>query len=242
MNTYGTSLPSISSNELAGVVISSSRLPRSRSRTIATAVNIIMVMRQDHADQRRHDLHGRALLRVVLGAHLEHRPAGCDRCRRAPAAAWPRTRARCSRSSARCRRRAAAPAAGRRSRRRRSKSGGNVDADRHLARAQAAPQLARRSLRIRARCMTPVACMSATSARDIEVCASSTTAGAEAAHVEVDRVAEQQHLHQRNADDHAERQPVAPQLADFLGRDGADAVDAITLTASSRRAQTSSSL
>jgi hypothetical protein len=34
----------MSSNELAGVVISSSRLPRSRSRTIATAVNIIMVI------------------------------------------------------------------------------------------------------------------------------------------------------------------------------------------------------
>ena len=73
--------------------------------------------------------------------------------------------------------------------------------------------------------------MSATSARDIEVCASSTTPALQAAHVEVDRVAEQQHLHQRNADDHAERQPVAPQLADFLGRDGEDAIDMARQTA-----------
>ena len=44
MSTYGISLPAMSSHERTGVVISSSRLPRSRSRTIAAAVKITMVM------------------------------------------------------------------------------------------------------------------------------------------------------------------------------------------------------
>ena len=50
----------------------------------------------------------------------------------------------------------------------------------------------------------PAAPSSATSARESLVSASSTTAARYAPHVEVDRVAEQQHLHQRDADDHAE--------------------------------------
>ncbi|MNN94185.1 hypothetical protein D3C81_2127680 [compost metagenome] len=37
-------MPIISSIELTGVVMSSSRLPRSRSRTMAAEVNMIMVM------------------------------------------------------------------------------------------------------------------------------------------------------------------------------------------------------
>ncbi len=41
---YGTTLPIMSSAELTGVLMSNSRLPRSRSRTIATAVNRIMVI------------------------------------------------------------------------------------------------------------------------------------------------------------------------------------------------------
>ena len=44
MNTYGISLPAMSSHERIGVVISSSKLPRSRSRTIAAAVKITIVM------------------------------------------------------------------------------------------------------------------------------------------------------------------------------------------------------
>jgi hypothetical protein len=40
--------------------------------------------------------------------------------------------------------------------------------------------------------------------------------GLEVAYVGVDRVAEQQHLQNWQADDHAERQPVAAQLAHFL--------------------------
>jgi hypothetical protein len=34
----------------------------------------------------------------------------------------------------------------------------------------------------------------------------------------VDRVTDEQNLHERNADDHAERQPVAQQLAELLAR------------------------
>ena len=41
---YGRILPTISSGVRTGVLISSSRLPRSRSRTIATAVNSTIVM------------------------------------------------------------------------------------------------------------------------------------------------------------------------------------------------------
>ncbi|MNN60773.1 hypothetical protein D3C81_1759750 [compost metagenome] len=44
ITAYGSTLPIISSLLLSGVAISSSMLPRSRSRTIATAVNITMVM------------------------------------------------------------------------------------------------------------------------------------------------------------------------------------------------------
>ena len=44
----------------------------------------------------------------------------------------------------------------------------------------------------------------------------------EVAHVEVDRVAEQHELHRRDADDHRERQPVAPQLAQLLLDDRAE--------------------
>ncbi len=41
--------------------------------------------------------------------------------------------------------------------------------------------------------------------------------------VEVDRVAEQQHLHQRQADDHPTGKPVAGELAHFLDGDRRDA-------------------
>ncbi|CSA37702.1 Uncharacterised protein [Vibrio cholerae] len=41
---YGTIFPIINSMEWTGVVIKSSKLPRSRSRTIAALVNKIMVM------------------------------------------------------------------------------------------------------------------------------------------------------------------------------------------------------
>ena len=44
MNTYGTILPNMSSIGRTGVVMSISMLPRSRSRTIAAEVNMIMVM------------------------------------------------------------------------------------------------------------------------------------------------------------------------------------------------------
>ena len=40
------------------------------------------------------------------------------------------------------------------------------------------------------------------------------------AHVRVDRIAEQEYLDDRQSDDHAERQPVAAQLQDFLAHDG----------------------
>src|SRR6185369_13273404 len=99
---------------------------------------------------------------------------------------------------------------------------GNVDADRHVAGTQAAPQIADggcvlgyfhhaarlhiRDERARYR-----------GSRLVD------HAGTETAHVEVDRVAEQQHLHHRDADDHAERQPVAAELADFLAGNGEDA-------------------
>ena len=44
ITAYGSTLPIISALRLSGVAISSSMLPRSRSRTAAIAVNIIMVM------------------------------------------------------------------------------------------------------------------------------------------------------------------------------------------------------
>ncbi len=43
--------------------------------------------------------------------------------------------------------------------------------------------------------------------------------GGQVADIEVDRVAEQQQLHRRNADDHRERQAIAAQLAQFLDDD-----------------------
>ena len=177
---------------------------------------------QDHADQRGHDLHGGALLRVVLGAHLEHLAA---RCGYTPGALRQRHRHECARDV--LDRRLAAVDEQLRERPVADQAApleirGNVDADRHLAGTQAAPQIADgggvfayahdsgrlhvRDERTRHR-----------RSRFVDHC------GAEAAHVEVDRVAEQQHLQQRNADDHAERQPVAPQLADLLGGDGEDA-------------------
>ena len=44
MPAYGSTLPIINSPLVNGVAISNSMLPRSRSRTMATAVNITMVM------------------------------------------------------------------------------------------------------------------------------------------------------------------------------------------------------
>ena len=47
--------------------------------------------------------------------------------------------------------------------------------------------------------------------------------GGEIAHVEVDGIAEQHDLHERHADDHAEGDAVARQLAHFLGGHGPQA-------------------
>ena len=44
MTAYGSTLPTISSLRLTGVAISSSMLPRSRSRTMATPVNSTIVI------------------------------------------------------------------------------------------------------------------------------------------------------------------------------------------------------
>ena len=148
--------------------------------------------RQDHAAERRHDLHGRALLRVV-GDHDLDRPRG----RRQAGAAQQRHRSRApqprSRAPAGCRRRGSASPRRLPSAMRRSTSGaitiamfasprcissrssrsvrGLADLPEHLRRAEVADQPPRqRGLRL------------------VE------HRGRDAAHVEVDRIAEQQEL------------------------------------------------
>ena len=65
--------------------------------------------------------------------------------------------------------------------------------------------------------ITPVACEVAHAARATRSCRPRpTTAARRSAHVEIDRVAEQQDLHQRDADDHAEREAVARELPQLL--------------------------
>ena len=75
MPTNGSTLPSVSSHGDTGVAISISRLPRSRSRTSAMAVNSTIVIVEDHADEARHRVQRRAPLRVVEVHDLDRRVA-----------------------------------------------------------------------------------------------------------------------------------------------------------------------
>ena len=59
--------------------------------------------------------------------------------------------------------------------------------------------------------------------------------GRDAAHVEVDRVAEEQELDRRDADDEPDRDAVARKLADLLGRDREQARRASSCGALRRR-------
>ena len=178
---------------------------------------------QDHADQAGHDVAPRCAA------------PGCRRCARSSggacgaagasrasaAASAERPRADAGDHGVGCRRRAAArgrssalDAGGARTR-------ADVDADAGLAGAACARS---QVLDIAARWAT---CVARTlrrlehrrdSTRDRLVSASSTTRGRDMAHVVVDRVAEQQQLHQRDADDHAEGGRSRAQLGQLLDR------------------------
>ena len=223
-------MPAISSQERIGVAISSSRLPRSRSRTIAAAVKITMVM------VRITPISAGTICTAVRRSGLYSVRTSNDRrarpvlAGRAPAAARTQgPRATAVDHRLRCRRPGSARRHGRRSSRRRSKSRGNHDADADLAASPCAgagpatPGLGgaqldrRRSPAGRRRARASGWCLRLVDDGRTQV-----------AHVEVDRVAEQQDLHQRDADDHAEREPVARQLAHFLGHDREDARSSMT--------------
>ena len=224
-------MPAISSHERIGVVISNSRLPRSRSRTIATAVKITMVMfRMTPINAgttctavRRSGLYSvRSWKAGSLASKLGS--GSGTACGRAVDSTPSRQRhvgetARDAighrlgavdqqlRDGATCR-----------CSRRRSKSGGYHDADADFAGIEPATQV--RDARARREEDDDVARLHVA-----EQCARMTRPGfidggrAQFAHIEIDGVAEQQDLQQRDADDHAERRAIARQLPGLLQHD-----------------------
>ena len=215
---YGSILPTMSSIVRTGVVIRSSRLPRSRSRTMATDVKSASRERQYHADEPRHDHDGGALLRIEEGPRRQKRARrrGCNRGARAERHGG---EPRCDAGDQRVRAvdeelrgrpvRIGEPALqilwnmkanddlvalhGLLERLDRARLCDDID---DLGRRKVSEELARE--------------LGAGLVDD---------AGSQMAHIEIDRESEQHDENQRNADDHAEGQAVARELPDLLARD-----------------------
>ena len=181
---------------------------------------------EDDADERRHDLHRGAPLRVVLDPHLDRaRARGCRRrCAaptrrlREPFAMFSLPGSLPSTSSCATGR---SPSASRRSKSARHRRRRCSPSRGASPRAAPAPT---RAVRYDAHDLRRLerrrpARASASVLRLVEHDA------LEVAHVAVDRVAEHEHLDDRDADDHPQRRPVARELSQLLARDREDACD-----------------